>query len=392
MRRYIRIITGFLALFLLLSACGGLEAGKMPGPAQTTPSPTPDPTPTPDPILERAEAILAGMTAREKLCQLMIVRPEALEGEGSVTAAGENTKAALAEYPVGGFIYSTGNLVSREQTAGMIETAQSYSRLGLFICADEEGGNVGRLMYKLGTTWFDAMYSYKDQGTEVAYGNANTIGGDMLACRFNTDFAPVADVRSNPKNAVIGDRAYSDDFSQAAELVAAAVNGFRDSGVICCLKHFPGHGDTLEDSHKGTATVDKTWDALLAEEMLTFKSGIAAGADMVMAGHINVPAIDDRPASMSHTLITGMLRGELGFDGVVITDGLDMGALEGMTDEEKCLAALNAGCDLLLGVSDISGAVAGLEQALSDGRLTAERVDESVLRVLVLKLSHGIAA
>ena len=95
---------------------------------------------------------------------------------------------------------------------------------------------------------------------------------------------------------------------------------------------------------------------------------------------------------MSHTLITGMLRGELGFDGVVITDGLDMGALEGMTDEEKCLAALNAGCDLLLGVSDISGAVAGLEQALSDGRLTAERVDESVLRVLVLKLSHGIAA
>jgi beta-N-acetylhexosaminidase len=144
------------------------------------------------------------MTEHEKLCQLLIVRPEALVGVTPVTEAGEETETALADYPVGGFIYSTENLVSRNQTAAMINSAQSDSELGLLICADEEGGRVARLMVKLGTTRLESMYSYKDQGTDMAYGNAVTIGTDMRACGFNTDFAPVADVRSNPTNTVIG--------------------------------------------------------------------------------------------------------------------------------------------------------------------------------------------
>lgn len=384
-----RTVATILILAALLSACGmaGTAATIWPTAAETA-SPTPEPSP--DPILARAQEILDGMTEREKLCQLFIVRPEALLGVSPVTVSGEETGAALAEYPVGGFIYSTDNLVSREQTTAMIEGAQNDSRFGLFICADEEGGNVGRLMYKLGTTWFNSMYSYKDQGTDVAYENAKTIGTDMLSCGFNTDFAPVADVRSNPENTVIGDRAYSDEFSQAAELVGAAVQGFRVSGVICCLKHFPGHGDTASDSHTGVATVDKTLDELKSEELLPFESGITAGADMVMVGHMNIPDIGDEPASMSYAVVTELLRGELGFDGVVITDGLEMGALEGMTDAEKCLQALGAGVDLLLGVTDIPGAVAGLEEALLNGSLTMRRVDESVLRVLALKLRHGI--
>ena len=382
---------------LALSACGQAPAQTLPSPdseaaASATPEPTPTPTPepTPDPVQVKAEELLSGMTLREKLCQLMIVRPETLTGESPVTAAGETTWLALESYPVGGLIYSVDNLVTQEQTREMITNTQSYSEIPLFISADEEGGNVGRLMYKLGTTWVNDMYSYKDMGEDTAYANAYTIGSDMVSCLFNTDFAPVADVWTNPENTVIGDRAYSDDFAQASELVAAAVRGFTDAGVVCCVKHFPGHGDTSTDTHEGAAVVDKSLDELRAGELLPFESGIEAGVDMVMVGHITVTAVDDEPATISKAVITDLLREELGWDGVVITDSLDMGALAGYDNGEVCVRFLEAGGDILLGVPDIEAALTALETAVTDGRLTEQRIDESVQRVLELKIAHGI--
>ncbi len=382
---------------LALSACGQAPAQTLPSPdseaaASATPEPTPTPTPepTPDPVQVKAEELLSGMTLREKLCQLMIVRPETLTGESPVTAAGETTRLALESYPVGGLIYSVDNLVTQEQTREMITNTQSYSEIPLFISADEEGGNVGRLMYKLGTTWVNDMYSYKDMGEDTAYANAYTIGSDMVSCLFNTDFAPVADVWTNPENTVIGDRAYSDDFAQASELVAAAVRGFTDAGVVCCVKHFPGHGDTSTDTHEGAAVVDKSLDELRAGELLPFESGIDAGVDMVMVGHITVTAVDDEPATISKAVITDLLREELGWDGIVITDSLDMGALAGYDNGEVCVRFLEAGGDILLGVPDIEAALTALETAVTDGRLTEQRIDESVQRVLELKIAHGI--
>lgn len=386
-----------LSLLLALSACGTApEEPALPSPdaegvATPAPTPTPEPTPTPDPVLTRAEELLAGMSLREKLCQLMIVRPEVLTGESPVTAAGETTRLALEQYPVGGLIYSVDNLVTQEQTREMIENTQSYSKIPLIISADEEGGNVGRLMYKLGTTFIHSMYSYKDMGEGTAYQNALTIGTDMVSCLFNTDFAPVADVWTNPANTVIGDRAYSDEFGQASELVAAAVRGFTESGVICCVKHFPGHGDTSTDTHEGAAVVDKSLEELRAGEFLPFEAGIEAGVDMVMVGHITVTAVDDEPATISHEVITGLLREELGWDGVVVTDSLDMGALAGYEIGEVCVKYLEAGGDIMLGIPDLAAALSALETAVTEGRLTEQRIDESALRVLMLKLSHGIA-
>ncbi len=386
-----------LSLLLALSACGTApEEPALPSPdaegvATPAPTPTPEPTPTPDPVLTRAEELLAGMSLREKLCQLMIVRPEVLTGESPVTAAGETTRLALEQYPVGGLIYSVDNLVTQEQTREMIENTQSYSKIPLIISADEEGGNVGRLMYKLGTTFIHSMYSYKDMGEDTAYQNALTIGTDMVSCLFNTDFAPVADVWTNPANTVIGDRAYSDEFGQASELVAAAVRGFTESGVICCVKHFPGHGDTSTDTHEGAAVVDKSLEELRAGEFLPFEAGIEAGVDMVMVGHITVTAVDDEPATISHEVITGLLREELGWDGVVVTDSLDMGALAGYEIGEVCVKYLKAGGDIMLGIPDLAAALTALETAVTEGRLTEQRIDESALRVLMLKLSHGIA-
>ena len=389
-------------LCLFMTACSAEPAGNVDdappatGPVEEatpapTPTPTATPTPTPTPTPDPAQELMSGMTLREKVCQLLVVRPESLMGVSPVTVAGEATAAALAEWPVGGFIYSTQNLVDREQTMDMITNAQSYSKIGLLISADEEGGNVGRLMYKLGTTWFDPMFTYKDQGTETAYQNAFTIGSDMMGCLFNTDYAPVADVWTNPANTVIGDRAYSDNFDQAAELVPAAVEGFDDAGIINCLKHFPGHGDTSTDTHQGSATVDKSLEELMEGEFKPFIAGMEAGADMVMVGHITLTQVDDVPSTISHEVITGILRETLGWDGVVITDSLDMGALSGYTQGEKCVLALEAGADLLLGVSDIPSAVTAVEQAVAEGRLSVERIDESVERVLNLKLEHGIA-
>ena len=381
-----------LSLLLALSACGTApEEPALPSPdaegvATPAPTPTPEPTPTPDPVLTRAEELLAGMSLREKLCQLMIVRPEVLTGESPVTAAGETTRLALEQYPVGGLIYSVDNLVTQEQTREMIENTQSYSKIPLIISADEEGGNVGRLMYKLGTTFIHSMYSYKDMGEDTAYQNALTIGTDMVSCLFNTDFAPVADVWTNPANTVIGDRAYSDEFGQASELVAAAVRGFTESGVICCVKHFPGHGDTSTDTHEGAAVVDKSLEELRAGEFLPFEAGIEAGVDMVMVGHITVTAVDDEPATISHEVITGLLREELGWDGVVVTDSLDMGALAGYEIGEVCVKYLEAGGDIMLGIPDLAAALTALETAVTEGRLTEQRIDESALRVLMLKL------
>lgn len=320
----------------------------------------------------------------------MIVRPEVLTGESPVTAAGETTRLALETYPVGGLIYSVDNLVTQEQTREMITNTQSYSKLPLFISADEEGGNVGRLMYKLGTTWVNSMYSYKDEGADTAYANAKTIGTDMVSCLFNTDFAPVADVWTNPENTVIGDRAYSDDFEQAAELVASAVRGFTDSGVICCLKHFPGHGDTSTDTHEGAAVVSKSLDELRAGEFLPFISGIEAGADMVMIGHITVTSVDPEPADdlQGHHNGRPPRRAGLGRRGNKRLAG--HGRACGLRQRRGLRKVPRGGRRHPPRHPGHRDRPTALEAAVTDGRLTESRIDESVQRVLELKISHGI--
>lgn len=340
---------------------------------------------------ERAQALLESMTVREKICQLLILRPEALTASGeAVTELTPELSAAITEYPVGGLLLSTENLKTREQTVRLVSDLQDASGTRLFICADEEGGQVGRLMYTIGTTKLDSMFSYRALGEQTAHDNAVTLATDLQSCGFNVDFAPVADVWSNPENTVIGDRAYSDDYDEAAALVAAAVQGFQDGGIICCLKHFPGHGSTETDSHEQAAIVNKTLHELLKEDLKPFVSGLEAGADMVMVGHLTVPSMDEQPASMSYKLVTSLLRRQLTCRSVIITDGLQMQALGDYTDAEKAVRCLQAGVDVLLDLNDVPGVVTAVEQALADGTLTQEQLDASVLRVLKLKLSHGI--
>lgn len=334
---------------------------------------------------------LAGMTLHEKVCQMMFVTPEELTGEDGVTVAGDVTRQALENYPVGGIVYFAKNLESQDQVKEMIDNSQKDSSIGLFVATDEEGGVVNRLMDTVGTTYIGSMYYYKDDGDETAYENAYTIANDMSALGFNLDFAPVADVWSNPDNTVIGERAYSDDYAQAAELVGNAVKGFNDGGVMCTLKHFPGHGDTAEDSHYSSAYVHRTKEEIMADEMQPFRSGIEAGAEFVMVGHLIVPDIDEVPATLSYKIATGILRDELKFEGVAITDSFEMESIaDNYSVDDAVVMSVKAGMDMILQPKDMASAVNSIEQAVADGELSEDRIDESVRRILTLKESRGL--
>lgn len=334
---------------------------------------------------------LAGMTLHEKVCQMMFVTPEELTGEDGVTVAGDATRQALENYPVGGIVYFAKNLESQDQVKEMIDNSQKDSSIGLFVATDEEGGVVNRLMDTVGTTYIGSMYYYKDDGDETAYENAYTIANDMSALGFNLDFAPVADVWSNPDNTIIGERAYSDDYAQAAELVGNAVKGFNDGGVMCTLKHFPGHGDTAEDSHYSSAYVHRTKEEIMADEMQPFRSGIEAGAEFVMVGHLIVPDIDEVPATLSYKIATGILRDELKFEGVAITDSFEMESIaDNYSVDDAVVMSVKAGMDMILQPKDMASAVNSIEQAVADGELSEDRIDESVRRILTLKESRGL--
>lgn len=371
-----------------------VETASPPASPSEAPSETPAETPSEPPPVEPADPLLElldSMSLREKVCQMFVVFPSDLTGVGPVTQAGEATRQALERYPVGGLLYDTSNMVSRDQVREMLENTQSYAKVPLLLTCDEEGGRVARLMNTVGTTSIGPMLDYAHLGPDAARTNAQTIAQDMASCGFNTDLAPVADVWSNPENTVIGDRAYSRDFAQAAELIPAAVEGFHLGGTACALKHFPGHGDTKEDSHSGAAYVDKTLEQLRQEELLPFRAGIDAGADLVMLGHLTVGELDSEPAPFSHRIVTGLLREELGFDGVVITDSLKMGAVTGRwSSEEAAVKAVQAGVDLLLCPEDLDAAVNGLIRAVESGDISQERIDESVLRILNMKRQRGI--
>lgn len=337
------------------------------------------------------EKTLADMSLRDKVCQMMFVRPESITGIDVVTAAGDTTKSALEQYPVGGIVYFAQNMESKDQIKEMIDNSQSYSKVGLFISTDEEGGMVNRLMNTVGTTYIDSMYNYKDEGIQKAHDNAYTIASDMAVLGFNMDFAPVADVWSNPDNTVIGERAYSDDYSQAAELVGSAVKGFEDGGVMCTLKHFPGHGDTAEDSHYSSAYVRRTKDEIMADEMQPFTAGIDAGAEFVMVGHLIVPDIDELPATLSYKITTEMLRNEMHFEGIAITDSLAMSSIaDNYGVGESAVMSIKAGIDMLLDPTDIDTAIDAVVQAVESGDITEDRIDDSVRKILSLKEKHGL--
>lgn len=346
-------------------------------------------------IEEMAKKIVDEMTIDEKVYQMFIVLPEQLTGVGQVTAAGTTTQEALEKYPVGGILYLSQNIVSRNQTQTMLSNVQAYSKIPVFTAVDEEGGVVSRVGNNpnMGTTSFPSMKNIGSTGdSNQAYTVGYTIGNECKELGFNLDFAPVADVFSNPENTVIGNRAFSDDPNITADMVSSCVRGFKDAKMLCALKHFPGHGDTIADSHYEAAITSKTLEELDELEFVPFVKGIEAGADFVMVGHILTPNITDDyiPATLSNEMLS-ILRDELKFDGIIITDAMNMAAItDYYSSSEAAVTAVKAGIDMILVPEDFHAAVSGVMHALETGDITEEEINDSVIRIIQTKIRAGL--
>lgn len=374
-----------LALSLLISGCASAEPSPAPTP-ETEASPTPEVTPSPSAApLSPAVTEPQRPTLEDKVWQMMYVTPQDLIGKKH-SSDKELWADALDEKPAGGIVFLSENIPSVEGMHGMMD-AINCADGGVFLGLDEEGGEVARLSYALGvTTRFKPMYEYQLKGTGVAFQNAQTIGKDISSFGFNMNFAPVADVWNNYWNTVIGYRSYATDAKRCAELVAAAVEGYHSAGVISVLKHFPGHGNTFEDSHYDSAYTKKSLEEMRKCEFLPFISGIEAGCDVVMLGHIIATDIDSEyPATLSSIIIQDVLRGELGFKGLVITDAFTMAGLGELSEAEAAVKAVEAGCDMILAPADPEAAVKAIAENVSP-----ERIEESYQRIIQLKQKWGL--
>ncbi len=346
-------------------------------------------------IGKRADEIIASMTLEEKVAQLFIITPEALTGVSGVTMAGETTQAAFSDYPVGGIIYMEQNIQSWDQTSQMLSSMQdiSMNRIGLpsFLSVDEEGGSVFRVSGRLENVESipDMSFVGASQDPLNAYETGIAIGDYLNRLGFNVDFAPVADVLTNPENTVIGNRSFGSDPHLVANMVALEVQGLREQGICATLKHFPGHGNTSEDSHQGLAVSYRTLEELENCEFLPFVSGITAGAEFVMVGHIALPNVtgDDIPASLSYRVMTELLRNEMGFEGIILTDALNMGAIvNAYGSGEAAVKAFQAGADMILAPADFHTAYSALLEAVSNETISEKRLHESLHRIVELKL------
>lgn len=344
----------------------------------------------------KVEEILQGLTLEEKVAQMFVVLPEALTGVRPVTSAGETTKAAFDRLPVGGIIYMKENLTSPEQTEEMLFATQTYSmeRLGLpvFLAVDEEGGTVARVggREEFGIPAMENMAQVGASGDLTRAREVGAaLGGYLSRLGFNLDFAPDADVWSNPENEVVRHRSFGSDAALVADMSMEVLYGLNENGIYGCLKHFPGHGATQGDTHAGYAYTDKTLEELKECELIPFQRGIEEDVEFIMVGHISLPNVtgNDMPVSLSRELVTDLLRREMGYEGIVITDALDMGAIsKNYSSQEAAVLAVEAGVDILLMPKDLEEAYQGLLAAVKEGSISQARIDESLRRILKVKM------
>lgn len=342
---------------------------------------------------QQAEAYLQTMTTEQKLWQLFITTPEAITHVNLATRAGEATKTALQTYPIGGLCYFADNLKEAEQVKIMLTNTQAYATTGLFLCIDEEGGTVSRAGSNpnMEVTPIQSAAEYGAAGdTAVLFSDAVKLAQELTALGFNLNFAPVADLDPETENEELSTRTYSSDPKVAADMVAAMVTGLQEGGMISCLKHFPGHGSAETDSHEDTSVSERTLEELQEADWVPFRSGIEKGVPFVMLSHLTNKELSKEPASLSPEVVD-YLRQELGFGGVIITDSQKMGAIANhYSSAEAAVLAIEAGADMILMPADLQAAYDGLKAAVDEGKLTEERLNESVLRILTVKFEQGI--
>ena len=356
---------------------------------------------------KKAEEKLAELTIEEKIGQMIL--PAFTTGGASVSTA--DVTRAMGDNLFGGVILFSETTKHTADTTALICDIQSTAEIPMFIAVDQEGGYVTRLGEGTMTAGNMALGAAGDEALAEKAGAL--IGRELSAIGFNLDFAPDMDVNNNPNNPIIGIRSFSDDPALVSSLGAAMIDGLHSENVMTSLKHFPGHGDTGTDSHTGLPSINKTLEELEKCELIPFRAGIEAGTDMIMTAHISFPKIEKSayaskkdgkkvtlPATLSKTIITDILRGELGYDGVVCTDAMNMGAItEHFGSLDAARLAINAGADILLmpvtirtdsdnsACEEYLDAIVGM---VKDGQISEETVNAAVKRILTLKYKRGL--
>ena len=389
---------GAFAAVIYFSNAGRDEVDPEGAPQQTKEDPVAqeEETKTQDSEIDQK---LEELTLQEKVAQMFMITPDALTGVQGTWNPGEVTETAYKERPVGGLIMMENNLVSQDQIKTWNDTITGFSKevVGVepFLSVDEEGGTVARIAGNaaLGIENVGNMSEIGASGdSQKAYDAGETIGTYLKELGFNMDFAPMADVWTNQENTVAQYRAFGSDPETVSEMVSEAIKGLHSQGIYTVAKHFPGHGGTSGDSHEGTVYLNSTKEELESCEFLPFQAAIDADTEFVMVGHISLPNIleDDTPASLSEEVVTEMLRNDLGFDGIVITDAMNMGAItNNYTSAEAAVQAVQAGVDMILMPQDFEDAYQGILSAVNSGTISEDRIDESVRRILEVKMGES---
>lgn len=347
-----------------------------------------DPEEEADYLDEIVNSTISEMPLEDKVAGLFFITPEALTDTNIVVRAGDTTREKIREHAVGGLIYFSQNIKNAEQLSEMLQNTKDWSNYPIFLAVDEEGGSVSRVAGAGLAADVGSMSEIGASGDAALAREAGAMIGTYLSgFGFNLDFAPVADVITEG-NTVIGDRSFGTDVNLVSPMAAALVEGLQDNGVSACLKHFPGLGDTTEDTHEGLAASEKTLDEFTAQDFPVYQAGIGAGVKFIMVSHLSVPNVvgDNTPSSLSSVMITDILRGQLGYQGVIITDAMNMTAItDYYTPDEAAVKALQAGADMILMPEDFNTAYQGVLDAVSNGTLTEERIDESLRRIYRIK-------
>lgn len=397
MKKYtlISLMLVVMVLTVVLAACGKKEASDQPAEASTSIQ-NADPENLDDITMDAlVDEAMKQMTLEQKIGQLFIVCTDSLDFNAE-TEMTDEMKTNLEKYQPGGVILFSFNLDHREQTTEFIQDMKETTKIPMFISVDEEGGNVARIANTdgMGTTKFPSMATIGETGDpSQAYTVGDTVGREISELGFNLDFAPVADLSTNEDNTEIGERSFGSDPDLVSQMVSQEVKGLQNNGVSAALKHFPGQGNAGEDTHKGYVNLDVTIDGLRDNEFLPFEEGIAAGADMIMMSHVSVKGItqSDIPASLSSLMVNDILREELQYDGIIITDAMNMKIITKFYEAgQAAVSAIKAGNDMILMPDNFESAYEAVSEAVEEGTLSEKRINASVRRILEVKIRRGI--
>lgn len=393
----IRVVLSCIFLLLLLTLAGcGKEIKDTVNSDESTSIKDADPETLDDITMDSlVSEVLGQMTLEQKIGQLFIVSTDSLDfnAEKKMT---DKMKENIEKYQPGGVIFFSFNLKNKKQIKKFINKMQKCSEIPMFMSVDEEGGTVARVANtkEMGTTQFPSMSEIGKTGDpNQAYQVGSTIGREIGELGFNLDFAPVADITTNAENTEIGERSFGSDPELVSDMVVEVVKGLQENGVSATLKHFPGQGDSGDDTHKGFVNLEVTIDRLRDIEFQPFKAGINAGVDMIMMSHVAVRPITQTevPASLSSLMVSDILRDELQYDHVIITDAMNMKIITKFYDAgQAAVMAIEAGNDMILMPDDFEKAYDAVYDAVKDGTISEKNINSAVSRILEVKIRRGI--